>query len=115
MTFAFLPSHCAVPLTPASPMPGNDAALFVPLKCLPPTDCVLLLRSQVGRKEVPAQELMGGAKREATKVEGERVESKVQASEQANKRIRVLVVDDHEIVRKGLCALLGEQNDFAWE
>src|SRR5713226_4789249 len=53
MTFAFLPSHRAVPLTPASPMPGNGAAMFVPLKCVPPTDCVLLLRSQVGRKEVP--------------------------------------------------------------
>lgn len=26
--------------------------------------------------------------------------------------IRVLVVDDHEIVRKGLCAMLSEQDDF---
>lgn len=26
--------------------------------------------------------------------------------------IRVLVVDDHEIVRKGICAMLGEQADF---
>ncbi|HEV2581980.1 MAG TPA: response regulator transcription factor [Ktedonobacteraceae bacterium] len=26
--------------------------------------------------------------------------------------IRVLVVDDHEIVRKGLCTMLGEQEDF---
>ena len=26
--------------------------------------------------------------------------------------IRVLVVDDHEIVRKGLCAMLDDQEDF---
>src|SRR5437588_2021305 len=26
--------------------------------------------------------------------------------------IRVLVVDDHEVVRKGLCAMLSEQEDF---
>jgi len=26
--------------------------------------------------------------------------------------IRVLIVDDHEVVRKGLCAMLGEQEDF---
>ena len=112
MTFAFLPSHRAVPLTPGSPLPGNSAATFVPLQCVPPTDCVLLLRSQVGRKEVPTQELMEGAMRETAKVEGKRVESNVQASEQSNKRIRVLVVDDHEIVRKGLCTLLSEQDDF---
>lgn len=27
-------------------------------------------------------------------------------------RIRVLVVDDHEVVRKGICAILDEQEDF---
>src|SRR5260370_24922832 len=26
--------------------------------------------------------------------------------------IRVLVVDDHELIRRGLCAVLGEQEDF---
>jgi len=26
--------------------------------------------------------------------------------------IRVLVVDDHEVVRKGLCTMLSEQEDF---
>jgi DNA-binding NarL/FixJ family response regulator len=30
----------------------------------------------------------------------------------AQGRIRVLIVDDHEIVRKGLCMMLGEQDDF---
>jgi len=33
-------------------------------------------------------------------------------SERAASAIRVLVVDDHEIVRKGLCAMLNEQEDF---
>jgi len=89
MTFAFLPSHHAVPVTPASSLPGNGAA-----------------------KSVPAQQMMEGVTEEAAKVEGERVASKMQVSEQAKKRIRVLVVDDHEIVRKGLCALLSEQDDF---
>ncbi|MEO6890258.1 MAG: response regulator transcription factor [Ktedonobacteraceae bacterium] len=27
-------------------------------------------------------------------------------------RIRVLIADDHEVVRKGVCALLGEEEDF---
>ena len=89
MTFAFLPSHYAVPMTPASSLTGNGDA-----------------------RSVPAQEMMGGVTWEAAKVERERVESKMQVSEQAKKRIRVLVVDDHEIVRKGLCALLNEQDDF---
>jgi two-component system NarL family response regulator len=34
------------------------------------------------------------------------------SSERAAHTIRVLVVDDHEIVRKGLCMMLGEQEDF---
>jgi DNA-binding NarL/FixJ family response regulator len=34
------------------------------------------------------------------------------SSERAAHTIRVLVVDDHEIVRKGLCTMLGEQEDF---
>ena len=34
------------------------------------------------------------------------------SSEQAAHTIRVLVVDDHEVVRKGLCTMLGEQEDF---
>src|SRR5947209_13803092 len=86
MTFAFLPSHYAVPVTPATPSSGNGAAM-----------------------SVSAQQMMGGITGNA---EAERVESKMQVSEQAKKGIRVLVVDDHEIVRKGLCALLNEQDDF---
>src|SRR5260370_15022753 len=34
------------------------------------------------------------------------------AKHSKQKPIRVLVVDDHEIVRKGLCTMLGEQDDF---
>ena len=34
------------------------------------------------------------------------------SSQQATPAIRFLVVDDHEIVRKGLCAMLDEQEDF---
>ena len=89
MTFAFLPSHHAVPVTPASPVLGNDS-----------------------KTPISAQEMMGGTTREAAKVGGERIESKMQVPDQAKKRIRVLVVDDHEIVRKGLCTLLNEQDDF---
>lgn len=35
------------------------------------------------------------------------------SSQQAAAPIRVQVVDDHEIVRKGLCTMLNEQEDFA--
>src|SRR5690349_1419265 len=89
MTFAFLPSNHAVPVTSASPLAGNGAV-----------------------RSVSSQEMMGGKTWKAAKVEGECVESKMQVSGQAKKHIRVLVVDDHEIVRKGLCALLNEQDDF---
>lgn len=34
------------------------------------------------------------------------------ASAEEVERIRVLVVDDHEVVRKGICAILDEQDDF---
>jgi DNA-binding NarL/FixJ family response regulator len=30
----------------------------------------------------------------------------------AQKSIRVLIVDDHEVVRKGLCSMLSEEEDF---
>jgi DNA-binding NarL/FixJ family response regulator len=46
------------------------------------------------------------------------VESQVEISESEPAKqtiqipIRVLVVDDHEIVRRGLCAMLGEEEDF---
>jgi len=89
MTFAFLPSHHAVPVTPASSVPDNGSKM-----------------------PISAPETMGGTTWEAAKVREERRESKMPIPEQAKKRIRVLVVDDHEIVRKGLCALLNEQDDF---
>jgi DNA-binding NarL/FixJ family response regulator len=44
------------------------------------------------------------------------VESKMEMSDSAKQTtqtsIRVLVVDDHEIVRKGLCEMLSEEDDF---
>jgi len=46
------------------------------------------------------------------------VESKIEITEQVQpgkplqNRIRILVVDDHEIVRKGLCTMLNEEDDF---
>jgi DNA-binding NarL/FixJ family response regulator len=46
------------------------------------------------------------------------VESKIEITEQVQpgkplqNRIRILVVDDHEIVRKGLCTMLDEEDDF---
>lgn len=46
------------------------------------------------------------------------MESKIEITEQVQpgkplqNRIRILVVDDHEIVRKGLCTMLDEEDDF---
>jgi DNA-binding NarL/FixJ family response regulator len=46
------------------------------------------------------------------------VESKIEITEQVQpgkplqNRIRILIVDDHEIVRKGLCTMLNEEDDF---
>ena len=79
MTSAFLPSHRAVPLTPA--VPGNGAANSE--------------STQVS----------------ATK-EGLHLDMSDPSKYPAQKPIRVLVVDDHEIVRKGLCTMLSEQDDF---
>lgn len=80
MASAFLPSHRAVPVTPAT----NDATANLE----------------------PAQEM----------VKETMVESQMEMSDSPKKTahtpIRVLVVDDHEIVRKGLCAMLCEEEDF---
>ena len=35
-----------------------------------------------------------------------------QQREQVRTRIRILLVDDHEIVRRGICAILNEEEDF---
>ncbi len=83
MTFAFLPSHRAAPVIPAS-SESDDATANPP----------------------PAQEMV-----KATKMESER-EISDSAKQKAQTAIRVLVVDDHEIVRKGLCTMLSEQEDF---
>jgi NarL family two-component system response regulator LiaR len=84
MTSAFLPSHRAVPVTPATPV-ANDATT----------------------NHGPAQEVV-----EAAKV-GSQMEMSDTAQLTAQTSIRVLIVDDHEVVRKGLCAMLSEEEDFA--
>ncbi len=84
MTPAFFPSHCAVPLTP----PGQtmDSGTARP-------DSAQRMKESTGAEEI---------------------ESKTQVSTQQTTpaRIRVLVVDDHEVVRKGICTVLNEENDF---
>jgi DNA-binding NarL/FixJ family response regulator len=52
---------------------------------------------------------------EGVEVEGAELEESLpdlQREKQAVRRIRVLVVDDHEVVRKGISALLCEKDDF---
>jgi len=83
MTSAFLPSHRAVPLTQASP--GENDAVPNP---------------------EPVQEVA-----QAANVESQ-VELATPAKQTTQTAIRVLVVDDHEIVRKGLCTMLNEEDDF---
>src|SRR5207245_9941636 len=83
MTSAFLPSHSAAPVTQASPLSENASA-----------------------NPGPAQEMV-----KATKMESQ-IEVSDSAKQRAQTAIRVLVVDDHEIVRKGLCTVLSEQEDF---
>jgi NarL family two-component system response regulator LiaR len=83
MTSAFLPSHRAVPVIPLLPLASDDTA-----------------------NPEPAQEMETAAK----------VESQIEMADPARQTtqttIRVLVVDDHEIVRKGLCTVLSEEDDF---
>ena len=83
MTFAFLPSHRAVPMT-SETSAANDATA----------------------NPGPAQEVV-----KATIVESQ-MEMSDSAKHTTQTPIRVLVVDDHEIVRKGLCAMLSEEEDF---
>ncbi|HZS76617.1 MAG TPA: response regulator transcription factor [Ktedonobacteraceae bacterium] len=45
-------------------------------------------------------------------VEDEQMRERAGRERRKQGRIRVLVVDDHEIVRRGLCSMLGEQEDF---
>lgn len=39
-------------------------------------------------------------------------ETEVQEKDEQSQRIRVLVVDEHEVVRRGICAMLSEEADF---
>src|SRR5260370_10163160 len=83
MTSAFLPSHRAAPVTSAS-----------------------LLSEDASVKPGPVQGMV-----KVTKIESQ-IEVSDAAKQRAQTAIRVLVVDDHEIVRKGLCTMLSEQEDF---
>lgn len=83
MTSAFLPSYRAVPVIPLLPKASDDTA-----------------------NPEPAQEM-----ERATKV-GSQMEIGDPARQTTQTTIRVLVVDDHEIVRKGLCTMLSEEDDF---
>lgn len=83
MTSAFLPSYRAVPVIPLLPVASDDSA-----------------------NPEPAQEM-----ERATKA-GSQMEMEDPAGQTTQTTIRVLVVDDHEIVRKGLCTMLSEEDDF---
>ncbi len=83
MTSAFLPSHRAVSVIPQLPVASEDTT-----------------------NPEQAQEMEGAAKA------GSQVEMAYPARQTTHTPIRVLVVDDHEIVRKGLCTMLSEEDDF---
>src|SRR5215471_702074 len=83
MTSAFLPSHRAVPVIPLLPVASDDTA-----------------------NPEPDQEM-----ERATKV-GSQMEMGDSGRQTIRTTIRVLVVDDYEIVRKGLCTILSEEDDF---
>ncbi|QBD80636.1 response regulator transcription factor [Ktedonosporobacter rubrisoli] len=80
---------------------------FFPFSLLPPADEKMSMGDSWSEGSVNGQ---------AMKVEKtvEREEAKLQKAHvpQSSRRIRILVVDDHEMVRKGLCAMLSEEEDF---
>ncbi len=85
MTFAFLPSHRAVPVAP-------------------------LPYAAQGVTSRPEPEY---ATARATKAASQaEMSSQPQKAQQVAMPIRVLIVDDHEIVRRGLYTVLSEQEDF---
>jgi len=85
MTSAYLPSHRAVPVVP-TPDPAEQAATSArPLQATART-----------AKSTPEEE----------------TSTLPQKTQQVPMSIRVLIVDDHEIVRKGLYTVLSEQEDF---
>lgn len=83
MTSAFLPSHRAVPVIPLLPVTNEGAA-----------------------NPEQAQEIGEAA------IAGSQMDKAFPARQTTQQTIRVLVVDDHEIVRKGLCTVLSEEDDF---
>ncbi len=89
---AFLPSRRAVSHLPLSSKGDDDQAM---------PDSAQEMKEQAGVREgddqAPDQILQG---------------QQAAQSSPAAPRIRVLVVDDHEVVRKGICAALNEENDF---
>ena len=85
MTPAFLPSHRAVPVVPA-PHPPEQAAT----------------------RPVPVQAIARTTKAAS---QGE-ISALPRKAQQIPAPVRVLIVDDHEIVRRGLYTVLSEQEDF---
>jgi DNA-binding NarL/FixJ family response regulator len=83
MTSAFLPSHRAVPMIPLVPVANDDSA-----------------------NPDPTQEM-----ERATKI-GSQMQMGDSARQTTQTTIGVLVVDDHEVVRKGLCTMFSEEDDF---
>ena len=83
MTSAFLRSHRAVPVIPLLPVASDDTA-----------------------NPEPAQEMEGAAKVDSQAEKGDPARQTTQTT------IRVLVVDDHEIVRKGLWTVLSGEDVF---
>jgi DNA-binding NarL/FixJ family response regulator len=85
MTSAYLPSHRAVPVVP-TPDPAEQAA------------------TSIGSLQAAA-----GTTKSASEAE---ISTPPRKTQQVPMSIRVLIVDDHEIVRKGLYTVLSEQEDF---
>ena len=85
MTSAFLPTHRAVPIAPL-PVVAADAALRPEL---------VETTARITRAATPAENT-----------------DLSQKAQQIAAPIRVLIVDDHEIVRKGLYTVFSEQADF---
>ncbi|HLH62287.1 MAG TPA: response regulator transcription factor [Ktedonobacteraceae bacterium] len=85
MTSAFLPSHRVIPVVP-EPQPAKDAA--------------------PGAEMAEASAMAGKAASPAGIPDASR------GTQQVAMPIRVLIADDHEIVRRGLYTVLSEQEDF---
>jgi len=92
MTSAFLPPHGSVPVEPTSSPAGEVAEVPEDMRETGGTGKTVGAGMQMSES---VQHTWSGQQRE-----------------QATTRIRILLVDDHEIVRRGICAILNEEEDF---